>query len=297
MRRRILVTGATGFVGQYVTRELKRLGEVVPLGRKKIHTSDIIFDLTHQPTQSDRTKLPFSVDAVVHLAALTQKTKNDRTSPEEYLLQNVLGTGNLLDLLDKTLIKQFIYVSTHDVYGDANGEPITEETASNPQTPYAKSKYEAEQLCAEWAARRGIPFCIARLGLVYGPGEEAYEKVIPQYIRMALNGQPLEVFGNGEVTRDFIYVTDAACAIRVLIENKAIGVYNIVSGETVMIEDLAKYINKLTGNPAGIRFAQAAGNQMNICFDTTKLQRLGFVPKTSVKKGLSQEISWFKKHL
>lgn len=295
--KQTLVTGGTGFVGHYVVKELACLGEVISLVRKKQHPADFVFDLTSPPASIDRAKLPTSVDAVVHLAALTQKTKNDSTPPQDYQAQNVVGTTHLLELLESTMVSHFIYVSTLDVYGDTKGKSITEKITPNPQSPYARSKYTAEQLCATWAARRGVPLCIVRLGLVYGPGEEAYEKVIPQYIRMALNGQALVVYGKSDITRDFIYVADAARAIRILIENKATGVYNIASGNTVTIAELARYINKLTGNTAGIITSQPVGAQTNISFDTTKLRRLEFAPKTSFTKGLLQEILWFQKHV
>jgi UDP-glucose 4-epimerase len=286
----VLLTGATGFVGKYVADELKKVGEVVALGRK----GDIVFDLANNPTSSDRAQLPSSIDAVVHLASLTQKTKNDTTKPEEYHLQNVAGTKHLLDLLDESTIKQFIYVSTLDVYGDTRGKPITEDISPNPQSPYAKSKYEAERLCDDWTTQRNIPLCIARLGLVYGPGEEAYEKVIPQYIRAALANKPLKVYGSGEVTRDFIYAADVARALQLIVEKKTTGIYNIASGETVTIADLAQLVNTLAANISGVRYIQTTKQQQSITFDVTKLHNLGFAPKVSLVKGLSKEITWFK---
>jgi UDP-glucose 4-epimerase len=285
----VLITGATGFVGRYVTRELKQLGGIVTLGRR----GDIIVDLAKEPTVSDQAQLPSSVDVVVHLAALTQKTKKDRTMPGEYQKQNVAGTKHLLDLINRTHVGQFIFVSTLDVYGDTQGKPITERTTPRPQSPYAKSKYEAEGCCLDWASKRGIPCCVARLGLVYGPGEEAYEKVIPLYIRDALHKQALTVYGKGETTRDFIYVGDVARAIRLLIKKKSSGIYNIASGTTMTIADLAQLINKLTKNTAGSIAVTPESAQTSICFDITKLRQLGFVPTVPLEMGLSYEISTY----
>jgi len=286
----VLMTGATGFVGRHCVEEIQKLGTIISLGRK----GDIVFDLVNIPTSSDRVKVPNSLDAVIHVAALTQKTKNDNTLPEEYQKQNVLGTNHFLELLDTSRVKQFIYVSTLDVYGDTNGQPISETTAPHPQSPYAKSKYEAEQLCCNWTTQRNIPFCIARLGLVYGPGEEAYEKVIPHYIRRALKNEPLTVYGDGHVKRDFIYVVDVAKALRLLIEKKAVGIYNIANGISITITELARLINTLTGNTSGVKYIQSPSQQESITFNVSKLHHLGFVPKTPLEEGLLREITWFK---
>ena len=144
--------------------------------------------------------------------------------------------------------------------------------------------------------RRGIPYGIARLGLLYGPGEGAYKKVIPEWIRMGLAGDPLTVLGTGNAIRQYLYIDDAIRALLLLIDHQERGVVNVVGKTRVSMKALASIIHEGTGNNAGIsRSKLHQSREDHIVFDTTRLAALGFEERMSLREGLRREVDWFKK--
>ncbi len=309
MKNNMLVTGSTGFIGSHLVPLLSRSFHVTQFVRQKKKKSDVVGDLIHKPTDVI-TKSLAGINQVIHLASLTAKSKEDNTTDKARLfyMVNVIGTRNLLESLANTKLTHMIYVSTLDVYGDTFGKPITEETRTNPATYYGVSKLAAENACRAWCGKRNVPLAIARLGIVYGPGEDAYKKVIPVFIQQGLRGKLLEIYGTGKDLRDLIYVGDVARALMLLAKQKEAGVFNIASGTSYTVLDIAKRIHKLTGRyrseggdtfpPRGWnRFTPADGRKQDIVFDTTKFRSIGFRPKVSLDTGLAKEIAWFWKKL
>jgi FMN phosphatase YigB (HAD superfamily) len=139
---------------------------------------------------------------------------------------------------------------------------------NEPLTAYAKSKKEAEKVITEFCTLNKIPFAVARLGSVYGPGEGAYGKVIPTFIRAAIAGKPLSV-SDPSARRRFIYVDDVAKKFMYMIENKQTGIVQVTGKKEITIGELAKYINAL-------------------------IQK-GSIPRNALEKDLKKETQWFKK--
>jgi nucleoside-diphosphate-sugar epimerase/phosphoglycolate phosphatase-like HAD superfamily hydrolase len=234
--KRVLVTGAHGFVGGSFCRVAGRKFKILPVSRI--------------------TKAPYpSADYVLHLGARTAKVKNDPMSLAIYRRDNVSGTKKFLRNLHKKL-SYFLYVSTTDV------ERVL-------LTPYAQSKLEAEQVVSEYCNKQGIPYGIARLGSVFGPGEGEYGKVIPTFTALALAGKPPKITDPTAV-RKFIYVDDVAKQLIKCIQTKQTGIVHVIGKNEISIAEVARRIRYLVKNASKGDLTQ---------FD----------------KNLLREIAWFRK--
>jgi len=286
--RRVLVTGGYGFVGSAFVSKAQTKHEVIRIARTARAGDDIVWDLTgatHPP-------LPES-DYLVHVASLTARQSDDATSAAEYRRHNVTGTQNLFGAL-ASLPRYVLYVSTTDVYGHDKGELITEQTTLQPQTLYARSKLEAEQVTASFCAARGIRLGIARLGPIYGPGEAAYKKAIPTFISLAVAGKTLTILGEGRAKRQYLYVDDVARALALMLDVEFDGVLNLAGATAVSIADLAQLIVELSGNATGIEQVVSERPEADVLFDTAKLSGLGFAETVPLSEGLGREIAWYR---
>jgi UDP-glucose 4-epimerase len=279
----ILVTGAYGFIGTYLTEELQKTFRVIPVSRTKHNQHDVVFDLTRPGT----VKLP-QADAVIHLAALTRKSTDDKTP--DFDTQNIRGTKHLLKLLSSSSLTYFLYVSTADVYGSGNAVPIDESKQPHPETAYAKSKYAGEQIVTSWCDKHHVPFAIARLGNIYGPGDEKYHKSVPVFIRQALSGKPVTIHGDGKTRKTYMYAGDAARALALLMRKKQTGIINIIDGKPVTLTALARMINTMTGNKAGISYTKGAAP--DTVLSDSLLRKTGFAPRP-IGYGLKKTIDWY----
>lgn len=209
--KKLLVTGAHGFIGTAFCAAARKDYGIVPVGRG--------------------TKVLPDADIVVHLAARTAKTGHDTTDIQTYRRDNVAGTRSLLRHLTHTP-SYILFVSTMDV-------------TVSPLTPYAKSKLEAEKVISGYCTRHAIPFGIARLGSVFGPGEGDYGKVIPVFIRAALEGRSLPVT-DPAARRRFVYVEDAARGLLACVHKRRTGIIEITGHREISVGDLARRISGLT---------------------------------------------------
>jgi UDP-glucose 4-epimerase len=288
MKSQMLVAGGYGFVGSAFIKEAAKSFDISIVTRRRRRAADIVWDLTGET-------IPEGVgryDVVIHLASLTAKDKADAYAAEEYRKHNVIATEHLLKSLEMKSPAYLMYVSTIDVYGTPSGV-INEETTTHPETRYAISKSEAEVVCRQWCEAHNVTCCIARLGSIYGPGERKYKKVVPMFIRTALAQRPLPVLGDGGARRQFLYVDDAARALIRLVTCRAEGIYNAAGVEPVSVINLAKLINELTGNPAGITRIETQASY-DVLVDTRKLAVLGVVPSIALEEGLKKEIAWLR---
>ena len=172
-----------------------------------------------------------------------------------------------------------------------------------PETPYAATKLLGENYTLFWARQHGLNTVTVRIFNSYGPGEfpGKYRNVIPNFISTALQGKALQITGTGEETRDFTFVSDVVDGIFSLIDGKTQPgeIFNIASGRETRIIDLARMINDLTQNQAGVTFlprrswdgiSRRKGN-------IEKIQsRLGYSPKVNLRQGLETTIQWLKEH-
>jgi UDP-glucose 4-epimerase len=198
-------------------------------------------------------------------------------------------------------VGKFIFASSSAIYGDTESIPTNEFVTAMPQSPYAEQKLDAEEYCNNYYKSNKLRTTSLRYFNVFGPYQDPgseYSAVIPKFITLALNNEDLIIYGNGKATRDFVFVDDVIQAnLGAAISEKSDGeAINIAHGETISIEDLANMIIEITGSKSSVVHASPrAGDIVHSAADLTKARKLiGYESKTSMERGLSMTIDYFK---
>lgn len=301
----ILVTGATGFIGTHLVNRLRRDMEdihFVLLARKTIPKSQagemwVYSLLNHLSSDVWRDAGVGKIDVIFHLGAFTPKTAADADRVDEVYDGNLLGTRFLLESLP-SLPERIIFASTLDVYAPKmDGNPLDEDSRLGPISLYGASKLFCEQLIRVYAKRYGCGYAILRYGHIYGPGEEAYKKLIPEMIRRLLLGEKLVLYGDGSTERDFLYVTDAVEATlrAALSERTELGPVNVVRGESTSIRSIAESLIRITGFQEKIKYLKDKPSGYSLRFDNRLMHKiLGEWNFVSLEEGLKYEVDYFR---
>jgi UDP-glucose 4-epimerase len=239
------------------------------------------------------------VDGVVHLAALIDvaASVNDPLGTHEV---NVTGTLNVLSEAVKNKVKRFVFASSTAVYGDVKALPVKETTVLKPISPYAASKAASEAYATAFAECYGLNTVSLRFFNVFGLGNQnnPYSGVITKFLCNAINNEPLRVNGDGEQTRDFIYVSDVANAIICALTNKDLksDVFNVCTGIPTSINQLAETIKIVTGkNPQITHEPPRPGDIRHSYGDATKAtKKLKFKTNTTLTTGLKNLLESLK---
>jgi UDP-glucose 4-epimerase len=293
----VVVTGASGFIGGSFAGRLAREGakRIVRIARTLEPGTDTIA-VALEALERDvwRRHGIEAVDVLVHLGGFIPKSPGSGMSADANVRSNIVGTQRLLESLPNAPAK-IVFASSVDVYARTD-ERITETSRVDPASLYGASKLFVEKYIELYAAANAIDATILRLGHIYGPGERAYEKLIPNAIRALLSGRAPAVTGDGSTLRDYLYVTDAAEAIVRAAERAgdSLGPINVVSGRSVSVRDIVLELAKLTGFTAPIRFEGAKPGGASLRFDDARLQEtLGAVASVPLSDGLRAEIDYF----
>ena len=306
---RVLVTGATGFIGSHLTRRLvadgadvhaltSAVSSVYPL--RLLDLRDRI--ALHEGSLTDRSAMDALADRVrpthvLHLGAYTHVGKSwDRT--DECIQTNVQGTVNLLHALAAAGgVERFVYTGTSEIYGDIN-VPFTEDACVNPVSPYSVSKYAGERFCRMFHQGRGWPIVMVRPFNAYGPAQSP-DRVIPEIVVRALRGQELRMT-QGRQTREFNYVEDLVdgfvrAATTPGIEGE---LFNLGCGDEISMRELATSILDLLGRPIDAQFGALPERPTEIprmYSDSSKAAaRLGWKPSHTLREGLEKTIAWYR---
>ncbi|MEW6572247.1 MAG: NAD-dependent epimerase/dehydratase family protein [Bacillota bacterium] len=259
---RILVTGGAGFIGAHVVEELLKEGaqvsivdnlstgcmDKVPPGAA-FYRVDITAPSAREVVETERP------EAIMHLAAQPVAPRS-LEDPFFDATVNVLGTLNLLEAARKSGVRRFIYASSAAVYGDPVYLPVDETHPVQPLSPYGVSKYTAEVYVTAFRRLYGLEGVVLRLANVYGPGQDTVGEggVVAIFCRRLFTGKPLEVFGDGEQTRDFIYVKDVVWALTAALKRGAGETLNIGTGAATSINELVQALNDISGKVAVPRY-------------------------------------------
>jgi nucleoside-diphosphate-sugar epimerase len=313
--KRILVTGGSGAIGSNLVRALlasepERVIVIDDLssGFKWLLPEDprLVFV---QGSILDEEKLryafSFKPHIVFHLAAHFAN-QNSVEHPETDLMVNGLGTLRILQYSHMAGVQRLVFASSGcSVYGSEAPLPFEESLppSLHLDTPYQIHKLLGELYCNYFHDYYKLPVAIARYFNVYGPGEVPgrYRNVIPNFMWWAIHGQPLPITGTGEETRDFTYVGDIIDGtLRLGALDEAVGeTFNLASSTETKIIDLAKMVNEITGNTAGIVFRPKRSwdrsTRRKASIDKAR-KILGYQPKTDIKTGLQRVYSWFKEN-
>jgi UDP-glucose 4-epimerase len=289
-RPRILLTGATGFIGRHVLAHL--LGndlEVVPVGRRippsPAPAGFLRCDLS-SPEGVDVLR-GVEPDVVVHLAAHMPGPTSTEDPVQANLTANVLATANLVRACPGT--RYLIYISTVDVYGTPESLPIDERHPTNPTTYYGATKLAAEKLLAVHCGQTGADLLILRLTQTYGPGESPI-KILPQTIARVAAGQPPILFGDGSDRRDYMHVSDVAEAIARSLQVKPVGVLNLASGESRPVADVVEAVLRVAALDTRPTVLPRAKPCVHFAFDVSRLrQALGTWPLKDFETGVREQ--------
>jgi UDP-glucose 4-epimerase len=240
---RILLTGATGFIGKNLVEKLSRAGYqfngVSKSGGMLNGTLINALDCTDQEALN-RYCEDKSFDGIIHLAASLSSSFYDETARLS-VVQNVKMTMNLLEVFRKQSGGVFIYASSTSVYGYPERLPVTEETPAKPNGFYPLGKFFGELLCQQYQKEHNLCIAILRISAPYGPGMRR-ETVIDKFIRQALLSEAITLYGTGSRSQDFTYIEDVVNAIALAYEAKATGIFNISSGTSTSMKQLAEIV-------------------------------------------------------
>ncbi len=308
-KTKVIVTGGAGFIGSHLAEELVSRGYHViildDLSTGKIENiKDLLGKQNAEFVQGSITdllqlgKLLQGVDYVFHLAAIPGVPRSIE-APQASHEVNATGTLNVLLAARDNGVRKVIYASSAAVYGDTPTLPKREEMLPNPQSPYAVTKLIGEYYCHVFHKVYGLPTVCLRYFNVYGARqslESQYAAVIPKFTMAVSKGKPPIIFGDGEQTRDFIFVRDATEANILAAESNATGIFNIGSGESITINQLARLTIKLIGsNVEPIYQESRPGDIRHSLADISKAKTFGYNPKYSLEEGLKGAIGSFQR--
>jgi UDP-glucose 4-epimerase len=287
---KVLVTGATGFIGKHLVQKLmEKEEEVLCVSRQTSRLPHTVYaDLTKK---KDLDRLPSDVDCIFHLAAYAPipDTEDD---PSLHLFNNTLATLNILEYAKERGIENVIYASTMMVYGKPQYLPIDEAHPVTPNTFYGASKYGGEILCNIAREKYCINTVNLRLNYVYGPYMSP-NTVIHKFLTKSLEAKTIEVFNGGQDTFDFIYVGDVVQACLKSIGKK--GTFNIGSGIPNNIIDLAEIIVDSTGsNSEIVIFEQESDQEVRQIFCSIEKAQieLGYRVNYPLEEGIKSYINF-----
>ena len=301
---RFLITGAAGFLGSALANRLASEGHSV-LGMDDLSTGDPK-KLSEQvkfvhADVNDRTRLWTllqEVDCVYHFAARVSVPESV-LYPREYNQVNVGGTVTLMEAMRDVGVHRVVFSSSGTVYGNQPVQPVNEQAIPNPRSPYAVSKLAAEYYIKTIGSLWGIETVCLRVFNAYGPGQHipaVHTPVIPGFLRQAWENGTVVVHGDGNQTRDFVYVEDVVNAMTSAATapdvNQAI--INIGSGAEISIRELVHEVLEVTGgNPEVVYNPRNEGGLSRLCADISLArEKLGYDPVTTLADGLKQTLEY-----
>ncbi|HKY20902.1 MAG TPA: NAD-dependent epimerase/dehydratase family protein [Vicinamibacterales bacterium] len=304
-----LVTGAAGFIGSHLSGALLDSGAEVtgldsftdyyPRPLKETNLATLKgrrgFTFIEAALQEVDLKPALSgITHVFHLAAQAGVRKSWGRDFDVYTRNNVEATQRLLEALVGMPIQKYVYASSSSVYGDHVPLPMREDAYLQPLSPYGVSKLAAEHLGHLYWANHGVPAVALRYFTVYGPRQRP-DMGFQRFLTAVRHGKPITVYGDGEQTRDFTFVSDIVAAnLAAAQEGEAGRVYNIGGGSRVTLNHVLDLIGKVTGKTVTIqREPDQKGDMRHTYADTSLARRdLDFAPRVSLESGLDQQYRW-----
>ncbi|AMO21150.1 dTDP-glucose 4,6-dehydratase [Flavobacterium columnare] len=325
MKKNILITGGAGFIGSHVVRQF-----VTKYPEYSIFNLDAltyagnlenIKDIENYPNYTflkgdivdenyiNEIFAKYQFDGVLHLAAESHVDRSI-TDPLAFVKTNVIGTMNLLNAAknlwkDNFEGKRFYHISTDEVYGSLGDTGLfTETTSYDPNSPYSASKASSDHFVRAYGETYGLPYVLTNCSNNYGPYHFP-EKLIPLFINNIIHKKPLPVYGDGNYTRDWLFVKDHAVAIDLVFhEGKNHETYNIGGFNEWKNIDLVKLLCARMDEKLGRNEGESAqlityvkdrpGHDLRYAIDATKINKeLGWKPSVTFEEGLEQTINWY----
>lgn len=301
---KVLITGGAGFIGSHLVEYFQGKADVRVLDnfrsgfRRNLEGFDcqlIEGSVTDRAIVQEAVK---DVDYVFHLAAMISVPES-MTGPTECVEINTQGTLIVLEEAAKAGVKKLCFSSSAAIYGDNPIVPKVEDMLPEPKSPYAVTKLDGEYYCKMFNDEGWLKTACMRYFNVFGPRQDPksqYAAAVPIFIDKALKNEPLTIFGDGEQTRDFVYVKDVVAANVFLAEHEDLSdVYNVAYGKCITVNDLAKKIIDLTGSKSDIQYAPVRpGDVKHSMAAVDKLNVSGLTLGDHFDDGLQATIDYFK---
>jgi UDP-glucose 4-epimerase len=314
---RILVTGAAGFIGSHLVERLLDEGETVvgvdsftgayDPGLKRRNLASVLdrdgFELLEIDLRTAALEpIVDSVDAVFHQAAQAGVRTSWGRNFADYSSINVEATQRLLEACRgrQRSLNRFVYASSSSVYGDAPQYPTSESDATLPISPYGVTKLAGELLVRLYAIQYRLPVVSLRYFTVYGPRQRP-DMGFHRFLKAIHRGEEVSVYGDGEQTRDFTFVSDVVEAnlLAYARGSEPGAVFNIGGGARTSVNEVLRIMGEMTGRSVRTRLRPAsAGDVRHTGADTTRaLQRLGYRPRVALQDGIAKMDAWMVRYL
>jgi UDP-glucose 4-epimerase len=331
MKKKVIVTGGAGFMGSHLVDLLLEQGYHVYvlddlssgnesnlskwLNQEEDDLEDMKSMYQYSPGKKPRLRLmdiditkkfvhnPWlgsigegEIDCIFHLAArMDVITSFD--DPYDDGMRNYIGTLNVLEFARKIKCSKVVYRSSFTVYSEENPLPWSEEAKIGPISPYALNKHNSEEVLELYNKHYGMRNVSFRLFNLYGPRMDPhsiYSGVALRFLDHAVKGEEIFIYGDGDQTRDQVYVKDAVKVLFEGFKKDAVGVYNVGSGIEITIKELAQEIVKIVGKDSKlVHKPKRKGEIYRSVADITKLKKdIGMVPETSLEAGLEETLKW-----
>lgn len=304
-KMKFLITGGAGFIGSHIAEKLieNQKGEVVvfdnlSVGQEKNVPRKCKFIKGDIRDKKKLNEAMEKTDIVFHNAACVT-IRGSFEKFQEIVDVNYRGTLNVLEAAVKQKVKRIIFASSMGVYGEPEHFPVNEEHPLNPNSPYGLSKIMGELCCQLFEEKYGINTVILRYFNTYGTKQipSPYVGVITTFINQALNKKPLTVYGNGEQTRDFVWVEDVVQANLLAAFSDTSGIFNVGSGKEISINQIADLIIKHLGG-GKVYLAEPAGEVKRMAADISKAKKiLKYKPRGEISELLPSLIDWQRNFL
>lgn len=309
--QRVVVTGAAGFIGSHLCERLLALGHQVVgidsftdyydrarkeqnLEDSRAHSNFTFEEL--DLVDADLHRVLRGAQVVYHLAGRPGVRPSWGEQFDGYLRDNVLATQRLLECLKETPVDRLVFAGSSSVYGDAEMFPTKESALPRPVSPYGVTKLAAEHLTLLYTKNFGLPVVSVRYFTVYGPRQRP-DMAFARFMQALATGEAIQVFGDGEQTREFTYVSDAVEGTIKAATADVVGqVFNLGGGSRVTInrvlatlEDISKIQAKRKSLPEAPGDPRHTGASINLA-----RERLGWEPRVSLREGLTKQWEWFQ---
>ena len=299
----ILITGGAGFIGSHLVEHFHEDHEVRVLDNFRSGYRHNLEPFRHNLIEGSITdraavrEAMYGVDYVFHLAAMISVPES-MEQPVECVRINTEGTLIVLEEAAAAGAKKLCFSTSAAIYGDNPTVPKVESMLPEPKSPYAVTKLDGEYYCGMFQREGRLNTAALRYFNVFGPRQDPgsqYAAAVPIFAARAVRNDTITIYGDGEQTRDFIYVKDIVAANAHLAMNPDLhGVYNVAYGKRITINDLARTIVRLTGSTSVIEHApERAGDVKHSLASVDRLTASGFKPGADFEEGLAATLDFF----
>lgn len=298
MKKRVLITGASGFIGSKLLEKfMHEEYDVTVWDRNDTNINGVLVNKVNMSTEDSivAALLKCNPDIVIHCAGSADVGKSVANPSMDYE-GNVTLTHNLLFAMHKCGLekKRFVFLSSAGVYGNPVSLPITEDMQVNPLSPYALHKVMCEELCKYFVKNYGADIKIARIFSAYGAGLR--KQIFWDMHNKAINTGRLDMFGTGNESRDYIHVTDVVQALFLIATTDSDEmIFNVANGEEVTIKDVTEcFATHMNIENISFNGLVREGDPLNWRADITKITKIGYKKSVNMNQGISDYVDWLK---